>query len=439
MAGMTSSGQAESDSLGTASKDLPDVRLVGGEAATLEEKVRRLQAQNRELANAALTDPLTGLLNHRASHEQLDVELQRAGREQYPVAVLALDIDFFKGLNDSWGHVWGDKILRRVAERFEADLRPGDICGRLGGDEFVIALPKSNAQEGESIFERLRVTVALLEFDPVHIPVTVSAGMALFPFDATTVTELLAVADQALYRAKLSGRDRCVVYSPDLASEETKRVHERNLRTSVEALARAVDTRNGYTYLHSQAVAHYATGLAERLGLTGQRLEMLRVAAILHDVGKIGVPDAVLWKTTPLTPAEVVTVRGHSELGHKILTGLGVPEIPSWVLHLHERYDGRGYPEELAAEEIPYESRILAVADAVDAMTCPRIYRVPLTPTEALEELESGAGSQFDPSIARAMIELVREGTLVLSSDDEQSERDEEIGRSRGGVAAGKG
>ncbi|MDQ3662156.1 MAG: GGDEF domain-containing protein, partial [Actinomycetota bacterium] len=162
MAGMTSSGQAESDSLGTASKDLPDVRLVGGEAATLEEKVRRLEAQNRELANAALTDPLTGLLNHRASHEQLDVELQRAGREQYEVAVLALDIDFFKGLNDSWGHVWGDKILRRVAERFEAHLRPGDICGRLGGDEFVIALPKSNAQEGEAIFERLRVTVALL-------------------------------------------------------------------------------------------------------------------------------------------------------------------------------------------------------------------------------------------------------------------------------------
>ncbi len=201
MAGMTSSGQAESDSLGTASKDLPDVRLVGGEAATLEEKVRRLEAQNRELANAALTDPLTGLLNHRASHEQLDVELQRAGREQYEVAVLALDIDFFNGLNDSWGHVWGDKILRRVAERFEADLRPGDICGRLGGDEFVIALPKSNAQEGEAIFERLRVTVALLEFDPVHIPVTVSAGTACFPFDATTVTELLAVADQALYRA----------------------------------------------------------------------------------------------------------------------------------------------------------------------------------------------------------------------------------------------
>nr|MBA3370015.1 diguanylate cyclase [Thermoleophilaceae bacterium] len=325
------------------------------------------------------------------------------------------------------------------AERFEADLRPGDICGRLGGDEFVIALPKSNAQEGEAIFERLRVTVALLEFDPVHIPVTISAGMARFPFDAPTATELLALADQALYRAKMSGRDRCVVYSPDLASDETKRVHERNLRTSVEALARAVDTRNGYTYLHSQAVAHYANGLGERLGLTGQRLEMLRVAAILHDVGKIGVPDAILWKKTPLTPSEIATIRCHSELGHKILTGLGVPEIPSWVLHLHERYDGQGYPEELAAEEIPYESRILAVADAVDAMTCPRIYRVPLTPTEALEELESGAGSQFDPSIASAMIELVREGTLVLSSGDDQTERHEAIGRTRGGVAARKG
>lgn len=225
-----------------------------------------------------------------------------------------------------------------------------------------------------------------------------------------------------------------MVYSPHLTSEETRRAHERNLRTTVEALARAVETRNGYTHLHSQAVAYYAAGLAESLGFSERRVEMLRTAAVLHDVGKISVPDAILWKPTPLTPEERALIRGHSDIGYRILSGLGVPEIPEWVLHLHERYDGRGYPGELAAEEIPLESRILAVADALDAMTCPRIYREPLTQTEALEEVESGAGSQFDPSVASALVELMREGALTLQCGAQESPRDEAIGRTSGGV-----
>jgi diguanylate cyclase (GGDEF)-like protein len=395
--------------------------LVDDENARLQEKVRKLEAQNRDLATQAMTDPLTGLLSHRASHERLEAELRRAERERYSVAVVALDLDFFKGLNDSFGHEMGDKVLRRVAQRLVAHLRPGDICGRLGGDEFVVGLVRSTASEGEAIVERLRAALAEINFDEEH-PLTMSAGIARFPFDGTMAAELLALADQALYHAKATGRNRCVVHSPQLddSSEEKKRVHERSLHTAVEALARAVDTRNGYTHLHSQAVAHYATGLGASLGFTERRVEMLRVVAVLHDVGKIGVPDAVLWKMTPLTPADRVIIRGHSELGHRILTGLGVPGIPDWVLHLHERYDGCGYPAQLAAEEIPLESRILAVADALDVMICPRVYREPITLTAALAELESCAGSQFDPSVVRALIKLVREGALTLPGDAEQ-------------------
>lgn len=164
-----------------ASTELVSGGLVEGEKAGLEEKVRELEAQNRDLLGQALADPLTGLLNHRASHERLDVELQRARRERYPIAVVVLDLDFFKGLNDSWSHEIGDRVLRGLAWRLVAHLRPGDICGRLGGDEFVIGLVKANAEEGEAVVERLHAELARLQVDAVHLPLTMNAGMAVFP------------------------------------------------------------------------------------------------------------------------------------------------------------------------------------------------------------------------------------------------------------------
>ena len=391
-------------------------RRADDDKAKLEDKIRELEAENRSLADLALTDPLTGLLNHRASHERLDDEIRRAGRQRYPIAVSVVDLDFFKGLNDSWGHEVGDKVLQALAHVLTNCLRPGDIAGRLGGDEFMVALVNSDTETAEEVMERLRVALARVQYDAVHIPLSMSGGIARFPFDGTTAESLVGLADQGLYHAKATGRGRCVVYSPHLAVEETRRVHERNLRTTVEAMARAVDTRNGYTHLHSQAVAYYATRLAESLGLADGRLETLRTAAVLHDVGKIGVPDSILWKMTPLTTADREAIRGHSVLGSQILAGLGVPDIPKWVLHLHERFDGHGYPGELSGEQIPFESRLLAVADALDAMTCPRVYREPLTLDEAGVELEAGAGSQFDPALARALTELVRSGDIVLQT-----------------------
>jgi HD-GYP domain-containing protein (c-di-GMP phosphodiesterase class II) len=231
-----------------------------------------------------------------------------------------------------------------------------------------------------------------------------------------------------MYWAKSHGKARTFVYSDSidfaLSAEEAA---ERNLRAglvnTVHALARAVDAKDGYTHSHSQRVARYAAELGHALGLPDERLEMLRTAGILHDVGKIGIPDAILLKPAKLDGDEFAVMRRHSELGRDIIAGAGLEEIATWVLHLHERFDGRGYPEGLAAEEIPLESRILHCADALEAMTSSRIYRPGMEVERALAELEGGAGAQFDPQVAAVLVELVRDGGLLTDRTIAQSHR----------------
>jgi HD-GYP domain-containing protein (c-di-GMP phosphodiesterase class II) len=240
--------------------------------------------------------------------------------------------------------------------------------------------------------------------------------------------ELLHLADGAMYWAKSNGKARTFVYSDtiDLA-RSAEEAAERNLRAglvnTVHALARAVDAKDGYTHSHSQRVARYAAELGRALGLLEPQLEQLRSAGVLHDVGKIGIPDAVLLKPAKLDAAELAVMRRHSELGRDIIAGAGLEEIATWVLHLHERYDGRGYPEGLAGELIPLESRILHCADALEAMTSSRIYRPGMPVEAALEELEDGSGSQFDPHIVAALNLLVREGGLLTDRTIAQSRR----------------
>ncbi len=231
----------------------------------------------------------------------------------------------------------------------------------------------------------------------------------------------MACADQALFRAKADGRDRFYVAdttgsSFDPAEGGAAERHKLNVQNTVQALARAVDARNGYTHLHSHAVAFYAASLAAALGMGEERVELVRRAGVLHDVGKIGVPDAVLWKKGPLSPEEMKVVRRHSGIGRDILAGAGLPAVADWIAHLHERVDGEGYPDGLAGESIPLESRLLGIADALDAMTSPRIYRRPLGLDEAMDELEAGRGTQFDSHMASKMIELVRSGEIALKS-----------------------
>jgi diguanylate cyclase (GGDEF)-like protein len=367
----------------------------------------------------ARKDPLTGLLNHRAFQERLHEELSRAEREAYPVSVVALDIDNFKEINDTWGHACGDEALRLLAEAVRAELRASDICGRVGGDEFMAAFVRSDAASTQRVVARLRAKVAGLELTPAGRAMTVSAGIAEFPRHTQVQEELLHLADGAMYWAKLDGKDRSFVYSPDfdvaLSPEEAA---ERNLRAglvnTVHALAKAVDAKDGYTHSHSQRVAVYATHLAERLRLDSDRIEKIRTAGVLHDVGKIGISDSILLKPGPLSPEEFDEMRRHSELGRDIIAGAGMHDVAHWVLHLHERFDGRGYPDGLRGDEIPLESRILHAADALEAMTSSRIYREAMPLDVAIRELEDCMGTYFDPAVAAALVDLLRSGELKV-------------------------
>jgi diguanylate cyclase (GGDEF)-like protein len=369
----------------------------------------------------AAKDPLTGLLNHRAFQERLAEELKRAERGEYPVAVVSLDLDDFKTINSSLGHAGGDDALRAIAAALRDELRAGDVCGRVGGDEFGLALIDADVGVADLIVDRVRDRVA-------GESLGVSAGIVSFPRHGTSQDELLHLAAGAMYWAKSHGKARTFVYSDAidfaLSAEEAA---ERNLRAglvnTVHALARAVDAKDGYTHSHSQRVARYAAELGRALGLRDERLEMLRTAGVLHDVGKIGIPDAVLLKPSKLDNAEFSVMRRHSELGRDIIAGAGLEEIAEWVLHLHERFDGRGYPDNLSAQEIPLESRILHCADALEAMTSSRIYRPGMPVDRALAELERGAGSQFDPHVAAALIDLVRESDLLTDRTSARSRR----------------
>jgi diguanylate cyclase (GGDEF)-like protein/putative nucleotidyltransferase with HDIG domain len=353
----------------------------------------------------ALTDPLTGLGNHRHFHERLQRELLDAQDRGTALTLCLIDIDDFKGINDRFGHPTGDRVLSQLASR----LRQGGEAFRLGGDEFALLLPGEHAS---GAFAAAKAVVGRLS-GPAVEPVgrlTVSAGVATFPSQGVARDELIRLADSALYWAKEHGKNQVRVYRPDVVElAELKRLTagpDRAARFRAAAsLARAVDERDAYTGHHSQRVAQLAARLAERLGADDEQVELTRVAASLHDLGKLAIPEEILRKPGPLTEPERLVLQRHPQIGFQMLESLGVDPIAEWVRHHHERWDGRGYPDGLPGEEIPLGARIIFVADAFDAMTSDRVYRARLSEIEAIEELERNAGTQFDPAVVAALAE----------------------------------
>jgi diguanylate cyclase (GGDEF)-like protein len=380
-------------------------------AAELEETRRRLES-------LALRDPLTGVLNHRAFQDSLETELRRARRESWPVSVVAVDIDGFREVNDTRGHAHGDAMIVTVAESLASNLRPGDICGRVGGDEFMLALPGCDAESAREVLGRLRTGIDSRALASQVGVISVSAGIAEFPKHSIGRAELMRYADAAMQRGRSEGPGSTHVHTsgePVLTPEdEASHAQKGALFNTVHALARAVDARDGYTHQHSQRVAFYAATLASAMKLGDERAESIRMAGLLHDVGKIGIRDGILLKPGKLARDEFMVMRRHSELGRAIIAGAGLTELAEWVCHLHERWDGEGYPEGLRGEGIPVESRLLHVADALETMTCPRAYREPMSTEQALAELERNAGTQFDPEAVRTMVRLVRDGSIEV-------------------------
>ena len=356
----------------------------------------------------ALTDPLTGLGNHRHFHDRLERELADSREQSYPLSLCLVDIDDFKRINDRYGHPGGDKVLAQLATR----LRQGGEAFRLGGDEFAILLPGRDEDGAKLAAEAIVQRIASVELAPAGPAgcVTVSAGIATMPDEAISRDELIRRADSALYWAKEYGKDQVRVYRPDVVEiAELKRLATGSDRAArfraAASLAKAVDARDVYTGSHSERVADLAARIATRLGVDGEQVELTRLAGSLHDLGKLAIPEEILRKPGPLSETERLVLERHPQIGFRMLESLGVDPVADWVLHHHERWDGAGYPSAVAGETIPLGARIIFVADAYDAMTSDRVYRERFSDEEALDELERCSGSQFDPTVVAALAE----------------------------------
>ncbi|MFL5698853.1 MAG: amino acid permease [Ktedonobacteraceae bacterium] len=391
----------------------------------------------REHALAAVTDAVTGLPNHRAVMSRLEEEVSRCQRTNDSCAVLFIDLDHFKWVNDTWGHRAGDAILHEIAGRLRATLRLEDFVGRYGGEEFAVVLTDADNESAHQTAERLRETIAgepstwMAEDTQLAVPIAVtgSIGIAVYSLHGVTREELVENADRAMYKAKHSGRNCvCIVDSNNVTSlvgtknEDMSTASQRsedkalpgprdNLIQAVQALTAAASVHDQGTDDHAHRIIQLAEATARILKQPEEEFQLLHLAALLHDIGKIGIPDAILHKPGPLSNEEWIIMRRHPEIGRQILeqTGGVFQHLASIVVAHHERWDGHGYPRGLAAEAIPITARILSVVDAYDAMISRRPYREPLSVAEARAELQHCAGSQFDPSVVTAFLQVLDE------------------------------
>jgi diguanylate cyclase (GGDEF)-like protein len=384
---------------------------------------QRLGQHTQELIEAARHDPVTGLLSHGAIVERLGHVLEEARRDAGWIIVAMVDIDNFRLLNEAHGHAAGDQVLRSLAAAVRAEAPTGALIGRYGPDEVLIVGPPSCAPQIRPAVERIRERMrdgAVRFGDSELLPVTVSAGIASYPEHAAAVAELLSAATRMLVEAKTGGGDRVRIDAPDdeAASERWKTFDV------LSGLVVAIDAKDHYTKAHSEDVSRYARFLAEDVGLDEGFCETVGIAGLLHDVGKICVPDELLRKPAPLTAEEKDVVANHTIVGHLIVQSLpGMDLVAAGVRHHHERWDGIGYPDRLANEQIPRIARIVAVADAFSAMVTTRPYRKALAVDEALRRLLDAAGTQLDPTLVEhfvAALQRLPDGTLPA---DEVAER----------------
>jgi diguanylate cyclase (GGDEF)-like protein len=373
---------------------------------------RRIARLSARLSEASRTDPLTGLLNRRAFEELLDSELERSRRTGRPLAVVVGDLDGLGELNSRLGLPAGDRVLQRTARDMLKWKRRIDSAGRIGGEEFALLLPETDERGAFLVAERLR-RAAHRTFGDDITPVTISFGVASYPDHGDRLDLLMSFATHAMGAAKELGKDRSVVYSEEvsrmLASVGGPEGAELQLATVI-GLAEALDIRDAGALGHSQTVGRYAERIALQLGLPEDHVERVRLAGVLHDVGKIGVSDRVIAKPGPLDADEWREMRTHPEIGARLLAHPEFDDLRAWVHSHHERPDGLGYPLGLAGDSIPLEASILAVADAYEAMTADRAYRPSMGEEAARAELEAGAGTQFDARVVWAFLQVLEPG-----------------------------
>ena len=406
-------------------------RAVRDDARRLADFNEELVVANEELANAnsrleslATTDPLTGLLNHRAINDTIDREVERAFRYRRQFSLLFIDLDHFKTINDTYGHGAGDVALNEFAAVVRSSLRGVDILSRWGGEEFIVLLPEIGGAGTIECAERIRVAVASHKFPVgVGIHITCSIGVASYPENGTERGLLVDLADQAMYAAKRLGRNQvrlcgdaavsALVRSTDLANGR----EDSTLVGVIEALATLVEARDRYTGAHMTQVGHRVALLARECGLGDSEAHMLGIAGLLHDIGKVCVPDAILQKPSHLTEKEWEMLRTHAVVGADVVSRVPAlrPLAPIIRAH-HEQWNGTGYPDGLSGDAIPLGARMVAVVDAYGAMTSNRPYRKGRSIESARAELRRCSGTQFDPTVVEAFLSLIETDDMAMTN-----------------------
>lgn len=337
-----------------------------------------------KLKYLSLYDSLTGLYN-RGYFEQEMTNLQRENDSM--AGIILCDLDGLKLINDTMGHDTGDTLLRTAANILKNCFRETDIVARIGGDEFAVLLPGGTRSVVEKAIQRVKYSVKRYNVQNTKLPLSLSVGFA--QGQTNNLEELFKEADNSMYREKLH--------------------HSQSARSAiVQTLLKAMEARDYITEGHGDRLQDLVVNLAAELGLPGRVMTDLRLFAQFHDVGKVGIPDRILFKKGPLTPKETKEMRRHSEIGHRIAQSApDLVPIADWILKHHEWWNGQGYPLGLTGEDIPRECRILAIADAYDAMTNDRPYRKAMSSEEALKELQKCAGEQFDPLLVKIFVNML--------------------------------
>ena len=403
-----------------------DVRVMergGGLDGRLAKAINRIASLVAERTESATIDKLTGVANRSQLLAGLFSEVERAVRYNRPFSVAFVDIDHFKAVNDTYGHAAGDVVLRGVAQTISNNLRSTDLIGRYGGEEFMLLLSETNAEDAAVLSEKLRNLVQRQRFNVDGNPqlnVTVSIGIAGGQGPALRVDALARDADAAMYSAKSLGRNQVYVFSePDddariprapispAGREIAKQVGRIAREAAQTALTSLITPLPHYGGQPSALIASIAVKMAKHMDLPEAETERLRVASLLHDVGKVAVPEEILEKPTALTSAEWRTVVQHPRIGQVIIEqATAFKDAVPIILHHHERYGGHGYPFGLRGNDIPLGARIVAIADAYDAMTHDRPYKRAVSHDMAIKELRRHAGTQFDPELVNVFCDL---------------------------------